>query len=208
MTTTRQDLPVLNVDLLTEMVKWAGQDILDLEDHYKAMGWPEHYQGAWVQFFAGGEGHTCGSTACIAGNATAQSGKWMPCPYFEDFTKPLDDPARRPYWRHDTDWAVPITVTGYQSNGRPIYVRDETRTTDSIRAAGAEVLGLTPHEQVVLFDPDMSLGDIVAVARLIAERRGLTLDLPAELVERANPLWYLNGGFIVKGEDPDYSDLD
>lgn len=204
MTITDQDLPVLNVELLTDLVKWAGQDEAHLERVYQAKGWPEWYQGVWIQASNGGEATMCGTKACIAGNAVMQSEGWIPGPLFIDFTKPPGAEERRPYDSRDY-LAVPIKVTGWQADNHPLYERDEARDLTTIDTVATDVLGLTSYESSALFDADNSLADVVQLALLIAETRGVELSLPAVLEDLAGESdWYCDSaGYYYRSSNDD-----
>lgn len=185
MTEWTTDLPTLNVDLLVDLLKWAGQEELHLEKVYAKRGWPAWYQAAWVASANGGEATVCGSKACIAGNAVIQSGEWIPAPLFVDITKKPDDPKRHPYnWGEDYT-VVPVKTKGWDQRGNPIQVRDKKRSKSYVDAEAAKILGLTRPEASALFAGHNTLADVVQVAVLVADRRGVTLPLPAELAALA-----------------------
>lgn len=158
----------LNIDLLSKLVRWAGQDVAGLAEEFEKEGWPAWDQATWAKQVVNG---SCQTFCCIAGNAIMQTEGWgllYDSRYGGDQVREVLSTVQR-------------TMKMIGKDGREVEVIDPDGETEAISDAAAGILGLNPHEQVTLFSETNSLADIVFVASRIAFSRGLFLDVPASL---------------------------
>lgn len=153
--------PTLNVDLLAQLLEWAGAEDTDMAEFFEAKGWPRWNQNLWAAF------SPCGSTACIAGNAVIQSPNFVTDAevyHGAILSTPLDDGSI------DTAYRVELR-DGEKVPGEPVTIRD----------AATEILGLTISEAGALFNGSNRLSELVWLAQDFAARRGVELPLSEAL---------------------------
>lgn len=174
MTTTEHERPTLNVDLLSKLVTWAAADKAGDDEFFTHLGWPHWDQTRWGRQIINGH---CETFCCIAGNAVQQTPGWSLA------------------WTGRSDehigYAVP-TTTMRTKNGQMVEVIDSKRVGQerTVSEVATETLGLTNAEAYALFDSDNDVADVVFIAITAASVRGVSLDIPEELVNEAEGTRY------------------
>lgn len=185
------ELPTLNTSLLVELLTWAGRSELPLPGDFE--GWPKWEQSTW--FRSSFDAPICQTAACMAGEAAMHDGDWVIDAFVDSFDDTVHDRVVRPGY---SVWAVPVTwATGAgwhkpceQEDGpgpchggwRSRKVRDKTRHHRTIESVGQEKIGLTDNEAIAFFNGSNTLEDLLHLAGLFAEERGVDLDLHPDLV--------------------------
>lgn len=177
-------LPDLDADLLRSLVIWAYADHED-DEAWKAMfpDWGSWEQTVWGRSAREG---VCGSSYCIAGQAVAQKGYAL-----------LFGDEGQPFTSDIAFSCAPVIST--DNNGRPTEIDRDNKVPISTK--GAEAIGLTVGESEYLFESANTIGDIVNMALMIAERRGVALDLPDVVEAQDSGFWSSVGDMLEAVED-------
>lgn len=171
-TVTPETPPTLNVDLLTEILKWAGKEHVGMTDYFAKKGLPEWEQAYWAREVRNG---VCKTSCCLAGAAVSESGYVLVIEREHNANANWSDP--NDIW---ADYCAPAIPDGTDKDGKPKYTYNPDQMVRIERTA-QEVLGIDLQEAEALFEGDNNLADVVFFSKAIALRHGLTLQLPDAL---------------------------
>lgn len=167
-------LPTMNVPLLRDLVCWAAADEAHLQDLAKEFdGWGQWDQNVWSREVRNG---VCRTAYCIAGQAVAQVGMGFVYDYDHE-----DDNGHEVY---AAAFCAPKTFVGLDDKGQPQYELDRSRE-EYVSSTAKRAIGLSDNEGSALFGGDNTITEVVGLALMFAERRGVDLGLPPEVAELA-----------------------